>query len=109
MWLLFVALLIPAVAVGYVIGDRGDSKTQTVTVSQKQLVEAERGSIKPAPAFDADDLTEEPKDQWLTNGGTLRNQRYSPLDEIDASNVKQLKGVWMTDLRGSGTAAKYSA
>ena len=24
------------------------------------------------------------------------NQRYSPLDEIDTDNVKDLKGVWMT-------------
>jgi len=60
------------------------------------------------PALSAEELTREPTDAWLTNGGTLFNQRYSPLDEIDASNVKDLKGVWMTGLR-SGTAAKYSA
>jgi glucose dehydrogenase len=60
------------------------------------------------PALSAADLTEEPTDVWLTNGGSLFNQRYSPLDEIDTSNVKNLKGVWMTDLE-SGTAAKYSA
>lgn len=60
------------------------------------------------PALSAEQLTDEPTDVWLTNGGTLFNQRYSPLDEIDASNVKDLKGVWMTDLE-SGTAAKYSA
>ena len=60
------------------------------------------------PALSAEELTREPTDAWLTNGGTLFNQRYSPLDEIDASNVKDVKGVWMTDLQ-SGTAAKYSA
>ena len=61
-----------------------------------------------APAFSGEELNAEPSDVWLTNGGTLFNQRYSPLDHIDTSNVKDLKGVWMTDL-GSATAAKYSA
>jgi alcohol dehydrogenase (cytochrome c) len=45
---------------------------------------------------------------WSTNGGTMTNQRYSTLDEIDTSNVAQLKGVWRTHLNGSGVAAKYS-
>ena len=38
----------------------------------------------------------------------MSNQRYSTLDDIDTSNVAQLKGVWRTDLNGSGVAAKYS-
>jgi alcohol dehydrogenase (cytochrome c) len=45
---------------------------------------------------------------WSTNGGTMSNQRYSTLDDIDTSNVGQLKGVWRTHLNGSGIAAKYS-
>jgi quinohemoprotein ethanol dehydrogenase len=45
---------------------------------------------------------------WSTNGGAMSNQRYSTLDEIDTSNVAQLKGVWRTHLNGSGVAAKYS-
>jgi glucose dehydrogenase len=61
-----------------------------------------------APAFTAEDLTAEPTTRWITNGGTLWNQRYSPLDQIDTTNVADLKGVWMTDLGGSGLAAKYS-
>ncbi len=69
----------------------------------------EPAEIEAAPAFSADDLTAEPTDRWITNGGSLSNQRYSPLDEIDTENVKDLKGVWMTNLKGSGTAAKYSA
>ena len=39
---------------------------------------------------------------WVTNGGNLTNQRYSTLKQIDTSNVKQLKGAWMTRLKGSG-------
>ena len=59
------------------------------------------------PAFGADYLTADPREHWITNGGTVYNQRYSPLDEINAENVDGLKGVWKADL-GSATAAKYS-
>src|SRR5215470_12587375 len=45
---------------------------------------------------------------WVTNGGNLTNQRYSTLKQIDTTNVKQLKGAWMTRLKGSGAAGKYS-
>jgi alcohol dehydrogenase (cytochrome c) len=45
---------------------------------------------------------------WVTNGGNLTNQRYSTLKQIDTSNVKNLKGAWMTRLKGSGAAGKYS-
>src|SRR2546428_769016 len=45
---------------------------------------------------------------WVTNGGNLTNQRYSTLNQINTSNVKQLKGAWMTRLKGSGAAGKYS-
>src|SRR4029077_2508251 len=45
---------------------------------------------------------------WLTNGGNLANQRYSTLKQIDIDNVKQLKGAWMTRLKGSGFGGKYS-
>jgi alcohol dehydrogenase (cytochrome c) len=46
---------------------------------------------------------------WVTNGGNLTNQRYSTLKQIDIGNVKQLKGAWMTRLKGSGMGGKYSA
>ena len=45
---------------------------------------------------------------WVTNGGNLTNQRYSTLKQINTSNVKQLKGAWMTRLKGSGFDAKSS-
>src|SRR5438034_11292157 len=45
---------------------------------------------------------------WVTNGGNLTNQRYSTLNQIDNSNVAQLKGAWMNRLKGSGLDAKYS-
>src|SRR6516165_6785428 len=45
---------------------------------------------------------------WATNGGNLTNQRYSTLRQINIANVKQLKGAWMTRLKGSGLDAYYS-
>jgi quinohemoprotein ethanol dehydrogenase len=111
-WILFVLLLVPAAFVGYVIGkDQDDDEPATQasgTVQQGEAI-ADGNSIKAAPAFTAENLMEEPRDAWVTNGGTLMNQRYSPLDEIDTGNVADLKGVWMTDLAGSGVAGKYSA
>ena len=65
--------------------------------------------IVAAPAFSTEQLNQAPQDNWITNGGSLKNQRYSPLKDINASNVHQLKGVWLTHLKGSGIASKYSA
>ena len=53
-------------------------------------------------------LAAHPTTSWPTNGGNLYNQRYSPLEAIDRSNVRQLKGVWRARLGGSGTAPQYS-
>ena len=57
--------------------------------------------IKKAPAFKAKDLTTLPTDRWITNGGTIENQRYSPLTQINKDNVAQLKAVWTSHM-GSG-------
>ena len=53
-------------------------------------------------------LTAPPTMGWPTNGGNLYNQRYSPLKTLTRDNVAQLKGVWRTRLRGSGTSPQYS-
>jgi quinohemoprotein ethanol dehydrogenase len=104
-WLLFVVLLVPAIVLGFVLGR--SEKQQTKTVIQTPAMAA-KALIEPAPAFSVHDLASTPGDDWITNGGSTANQRYSSLDEIDSSNVSQLKGVWLTHLRGSGLAAKYS-
>src|SRR5262245_43218200 len=69
------------------------------------------GPVGPAAAADPeiDRLLQSPvgKD-WVTNGGNLSNQRYSTLKQIDTSNDSQLKGAWMTRLKGSGAGGKYS-
>jgi alcohol dehydrogenase (cytochrome c) len=69
---------------------------------------AQSGSRALRRAFAADTLVAPPTDGWPTNGGNLYNQRYSPLNQIDAGNVSELKGVWRTHLRGSGLAPQYS-
>jgi quinohemoprotein ethanol dehydrogenase len=61
----------------------------------------------PAPAFTASDLAA-PSNGWSTNGGSLTNQRYSPLTEINDTNVQNLKAIWETHVGGLGKAAKYS-
>jgi len=43
---------------------------------------------------------------WITNGGAMNNQRYSTLNQINTTNVSQLRGVWMSRL-GSGRGSKY--
>ena len=59
------------------------------------------------PAFTPAELTALPEDEWITNGGTVYNQRYSPLDQLTPANVSDLKGVWRIQL-DSATDAKYS-
>ena len=60
-----------------------------------------------APAFTSSELSSLPTTNWITNGGSISNQRYSPLTQITAGNVGRLKGIWHIHLR-SGTAGKYS-
>lgn len=64
-------------------------------------------TIRPAPAFTARDLVAPPTDGWITNGGNVFNQRYSPLDQINRSNVAGLKGLWRTGM-ASGARQDHS-
>ena len=104
--------VVVAFLVGLLIGhETGPTKTTTETVAARAAAPGGEtvGDIVPAPAFSAEELAADPRENWITNGGSLSNARYSPLDEIDADNVDELKGVWMTHLNGSGEATKYSA
>jgi quinohemoprotein ethanol dehydrogenase len=65
-------------------------------------------SISKAPAFSASQLSAPAARDWITNGGSVTNQRYSSLDEISTSNVGKLKLAWKTHLDGSGAAKQYS-
>ena len=51
-----------------------------------------------SPPYSADQLNASPGDNWLTNGGDLKNDRYSTLNQITPANVGTLKLAWSTDL-----------
>ena len=108
--ILVAGLVFAGVFVGWIVGHYatpGHTKTVTVAAggTSPSAAEASRRRRTSRPS----DLAALPKDDWPTVGGNLMNERYSPLDQIDTSNVSQLKGVWRTHLDGSGVAAKYSA
>ena len=111
--ILVLALVAAGAGAGWLVGHyTASSSTKTVTAAAAAPTVTSPTSaaqIEKAPNFTADDLSAAPTDNWPTVGGSLRNERYSPLDQIDTSNVSQLKGVWMTHLDGSGVGAKYSA
>jgi alcohol dehydrogenase (cytochrome c) len=114
------AVLISAVLVGAVVAlvigvliGNATEKTKTVTAGQPQVLlpqsQVDRSRSPAAPAFSAATLDALPNFNWITNGGSLANQRYSPLTQVNTSNVGQLKGVWMKKLNTVATSAKYSA
>ncbi len=69
---------------------------------------AQERAIAPAPAFNAERLSALPRDEWITNGGNLANQRFSPLDLLDRSNIGQLRAEWRASLGGSGVTPRGS-
>jgi alcohol dehydrogenase (cytochrome c) len=110
-YVLEAVLVLSALTLAFAAGIAGwalghyTAKEETVTVVAPR---AGAVPITPAPRFSADELATEPTDNWITNGGTTLNQRYSPLKQIDTSTVAKLKGVWRLHLK-SGSAGKYSA
>jgi PQQ-dependent dehydrogenase (methanol/ethanol family) len=66
---------------------------------QKNSQQAENAPAQPK-AVDAQRLTAADSDagEWLTVGRTYSEQRYSPLDKINANNVKDLSLAWSLDL-----------
>ena len=70
---------------------------------------AESVSITAAPAFTAAQLDATPAADWIANGGSVNNQRYSSLNQVNSTNAAGLKEAWHIHLNGSGVASKYSA
>ncbi|MEO6080623.1 MAG: PQQ-binding-like beta-propeller repeat protein [Steroidobacteraceae bacterium] len=68
---------------------------------------ADQPPIPSAPAFSATQLLARPTSNWITNGGTLYNQRYSPLTLLNRENVGQLHALWRTAM-GSGTTQGHA-
>ena len=74
----------------------------TLTDQQVDAASSPKTAAAQIPAFTARQLADYPHDGWLTNGGSLSNQRYSPLTQINRDNVGQLKARWRASLNGSG-------
>ncbi|MES2605924.1 MAG: hypothetical protein V4603_13385, partial [Pseudomonadota bacterium] len=60
-----------------------------------------------APAFTAEQLAAQPTQNWITSGGSLYNQRFSPLAAINKTNITQLKADWQVHL-DSGLGPQHS-
>ena len=45
-----------------------------------------------APAFSPGELSSLPTTNWITNGGSISNQRYSPLDQINTRQRRRSEG-----------------
>ena len=84
------------------------SRATIVALATTALSPALLAQSRHSHDFSAERLVAPPTDGWLTNGGNLYNQRYSPLNQIDTANVAALKGVWRARLNGSGAAPQYS-
>jgi quinohemoprotein ethanol dehydrogenase len=56
----------------------------------------------------AQDYRSAPTAEWPLVGGDWGNSRYSPLDQINTTNAKNLKGGWMQRLNGSGYGPGFS-
>jgi PQQ-dependent dehydrogenase (methanol/ethanol family) len=121
------AALVLAIGVGillgyYVIGSGGSSSTHTTVVastptstgssstpSSSSVKDISSSSEIPlAPVFSPEELAALPGKNWITPPGGTMGERYSPLTQINASNVSKLKGDWLTSLNGSATLEKYS-
>src|ERR1700712_3609705 len=86
----------------------GQTMEETTESSEGEKITASNGVVL-APAFTSDELYEHAGDNWITNGGSTTNDRYSTLDEINTENVSELKGDFVTKIGKEATAAKFSA
>jgi alcohol dehydrogenase (cytochrome c) len=55
-------------------------------------------AIPLAPAFTASQLSAWAGPDWLNAGGSLQDDRYSTLNQVDTSNAANLKVAWQTNL-----------
>jgi alcohol dehydrogenase (cytochrome c) len=89
-------------------GQTSAMETSTESSEEGEKVTAANG-ITLAPEFTSDELWEHAGDNWVTNGGSTTNDRFSTLDEINTENVSELKGDFVTKIGKEATAAKFSA
>ena len=90
-----------AALAGIVVAISGCSKPTAPADTQSHSSESDSGSAAAtasaaAPPVDATRLTAADKDgdNWLSHGRTYDEQRFSPLAQITAANVKTLALAW---------------
>src|SRR6201999_499498 len=95
-----------------VVAGAATTSTEESTTAEEsnegETVTASNGIVM-APKFTSEELFEHAGDDWISNGGGTTNDRFSSLDEVNTSNVKELKGDWVTKIGQNATAAKFSA
>ena len=89
-------------------GQTVEESTSSESSEEGEKVTASNGIVL-APEFTSDELYEHAGDNWITNGGSTTNDRFSTLDEINTENVSELKGDCVTKIGKEATAAKFSA
>jgi alcohol dehydrogenase (cytochrome c) len=114
-WIATLLLALVAALTLAACGGSGGTTTSSSTApaeSESEPAEteetSEEGGIAAAPEFTSEELYEHAGDNWVTNGGSTTNDRFSTLSEINTENVKELKGDWMTKIGKNATAAKFS-
>src|SRR5580704_17765212 len=59
------------------------------------------------PQFSASGQPSTRNGEWVTNGADLRFTRYSPLDQINASNFEKLQIAWRFKTDNFGNVPEY--
>jgi len=80
-----------------------NDEVESLTAFLKTLVRVEPAATQAkgrGPSFA--ELTNPPLGSWPTYHGRLDGNRYSPLKQIDRSNVGQLRMQWMSSIPGAG-------
>jgi len=93
--LIWVGLGALAVTGGTLAADRDAASRESSAAAARPIVSS--------PAFTSSALMAAPAHAWITNGGDLYNQRYSPLTLLNRGNVAGLKALWRTGM-GSGAS-----
>jgi alcohol dehydrogenase (cytochrome c) len=102
--------LVAALVLAACGGSGGTTTTSSTATSESETAEtSEEGGIAAAPVFTSEELYEHAGANWVTNGGSTTNDRFSTLNEVNTENVKELKGDWVTKIGKNATAAKFSA
>jgi alcohol dehydrogenase (cytochrome c) len=90
------------------IRERGTESESNGTADSPYAALTTKPQPQDANSFSPASLVALPTTGWLTTGGNLYSQRFSPLTQISRRNVRNLKAVWRTRLDGSGFGPKYS-